>query len=68
MTQPLLTSDTVAAMLGMSRSWVLQHARGTRRPIIPSVKMGRAVRFRPDDLERFIEESLRENEAETNVA
>jgi predicted DNA-binding transcriptional regulator AlpA len=53
----LLTLDEVAAHLGMSRDWVRDHT--TRRsPRIPAVRLGgrRAVlRFRPQDVQRFID-------------
>lgn len=56
----LLTLDQVAAQLGMSKAWVRDHA--TRRsPRIPVVRFGdrRAVlRFRPQDVELFINSNL----------
>jgi predicted DNA-binding transcriptional regulator AlpA len=46
----LLTVDKVAALLGMSGAWVRQHASHgavhTPRPSIPSLKLGKSVRFR----------------------
>jgi len=57
-TQPdpdrLLSVGEVAAMLGMSEAWVRQHSNGTRRPAIPSVKLGKCVRFRRDAVLDFI--------------
>jgi excisionase family DNA binding protein len=53
---PLLTVDQVAQLLGVSAAWVYQHSCGARRPSLPSVKLGRAVRFRPESLEHLIEE------------
>ncbi len=54
--ESLLTLDQVAAMLGISKAWVRDHA--TRRsPRIPVVRFGghRAVlRFRPQDIQAFI--------------
>lgn len=59
-TKPLLTLDEVATHLGVSKAWVRDHA--TRRsPRIPVVRFGdrRAVlRFRPQDVERFINDNL----------
>lgn len=57
---PLLTLEQVAARLGTSKAWVRDHA--TRRcPRIPVVRLGgrRALlRFRPEDVERFINSNL----------
>jgi excisionase family DNA binding protein len=55
----LLSPKEVAALLGVSEVWVYQHANGTRRPTLPSVKLGRAVRFRVSDIEQFLGEQLR---------
>jgi hypothetical protein len=56
----LLTLDQVADMFGVSKGWVRDHA--TRRsPRIPVVRFGgkRAVlRFRPQDVEAFINAHL----------
>lgn len=51
----LLTVGEVAAMLGMSAAWVRQHSNGMRQPRIPSVKLGKSVRFRRDRVIEFIE-------------
>jgi len=56
----LLTLDQVAAQLGVSKAWVRDHAT-RRNPRIPVVRFGdrRAVlRFRPQDVVRFIESNL----------
>jgi len=55
----LLRPAEVARMLGVSVAWVLDHSNGRRRPNLPSVKMGKAVRFRPEDIDSFIEQHLR---------
>jgi excisionase family DNA binding protein len=56
----LMTLDQVAELLRVSKGWVRDHA--TRRsPRLPVVRFGgrRAVlRFRPQDVERFIAEHL----------
>jgi excisionase family DNA binding protein len=44
---PLLTIDEVATMLRLSTKTV-------RRLRIPCVRLGRAIRFRPSDVERFL--------------
>jgi len=59
MMEHLLTAEEVARMLGVSRAWVLAHANGNRRPELPSVKLGKAVRFQPAALEKFVEECSR---------
>jgi len=54
----LLTAREVSAILGMSTRWVLAHASRSRRPYIPSVRFGeRSVRFRSEDVQRFIDEA-----------
>jgi excisionase family DNA binding protein len=55
----LLNAEQAAERLGVSRAWILAHANGQRRPKLPSAKLGKLVRFRPEDLERFIEECSR---------
>ena len=56
---PLMDAIQVGQWLGVSRSWVLDHARGRRRPVLPSVKLGKSVRFRPADVEGFVRECER---------
>lgn len=55
----LLTVKDVADLLGVSAAFVYQHASGLRRPHLPSVKIGGAVRFRPESIQRFIQEMER---------
>jgi len=55
----LLTVSEVAKMLKMSEGWLRDHASGRRRPVIVSVKLGKSVRFRANDVERFLEECTR---------
>jgi predicted DNA-binding transcriptional regulator AlpA len=50
----LLDVAEVAHLLGMSEAWVRQHASGLRRPSIPSVKLGKCVRFRRETVIEFI--------------
>jgi excisionase family DNA binding protein len=50
----LLSVDEVAEILGMSTAWVRQHSNGMRHPEIPSVKLGKCVRFRRDRVLEFI--------------
>ncbi len=55
----LVKATDVAKKLGVSVSWVIQHASGKRRPCLPAVKMGPGrspLRFDPHDVEKFIED------------
>jgi predicted DNA-binding transcriptional regulator AlpA len=57
---PLLTLNDVASMLAVSKAWVRDHAT-RRNPRIPVVRFGgrRAVlRFRREDVTRFISKNL----------
>lgn len=54
--QPLLTLEQVAELFGVSKDWVRDHAT-RRNPRLPVVRLGgrRAVlRFRPEDIQKFI--------------
>ncbi len=58
----LVKASDVAMKLGVSTSWVIQHASGKRKPYLPAIKMGpgrSALRFDPNDVERFIEDCRR---------
>ena len=58
----LVKASDVAKKLGVSLSWVVQHASGKRKPYLPSVKMGPGkspLRFDPNDVEKFIDECRR---------
>lgn len=55
----LMTVAEVAELLQMSPAWVRQHAAGDRRPFIPCVRMGKAMRFDPDEIAEFIAEMKR---------
>jgi hypothetical protein len=55
----LVKARDVAKKLGVSISWVIQHASGKRKPYLPAVKMGLGrspLRFDPSDIEKFIDE------------
>jgi excisionase family DNA binding protein len=52
----------VAEWLGVTVSWVLDHA-SRRKPQLESVKLGKLVRFRREDVEDFIRECRRIQEA-----
>lgn len=54
----LLGPAEVARWLGVSAAWVRDHA--TRKsPRIPVVKVGKMMRFRPGDVEDFIQDCWR---------
>ena len=58
----LVKARDVAKKLGVSVSWVIQHASGRRRPYLPAVKMGPGrspLRFDPTDVEKFIDDCRR---------
>src|SRR6266516_51856 len=55
----LVKARDVANKLGVSISWVIQHAAGKRKPCLPAIKMGTGrspLRFDPRDVEKFIED------------
>jgi hypothetical protein len=55
----LVRARDVAKKLGVSISWVIQHASGKRKPYLPAVKMGPGrspLRFDPNDVEKFIDD------------
>ena len=58
MPERLLTPVQVAEWLGVSVAWVLDHA-SRRRPHLPSVKLGKVVRFRREDVENFVVDCVR---------
>jgi len=51
--QKLLTPREVASWLDVSVDWVQDHAT-TKEPKIPSLRMGKLLRFRREDIEAFI--------------
>lgn len=57
--EKLLGAKEVAHWLGVSRAWVFEHSNGRRRPFLPSVKLGKSVRYRPVDVDAFIIECER---------
>ena len=50
----LLTPKEVAEILSVSVAWVLDHS-SRRRPFLPPIRLGKAVRFRRSDVEEFIQ-------------
>ena len=58
----LIKAAEVARKLGVSISWVVQHASGKRKPYLPAVKMGPGrspLRFDPSDVGKFIDDCRR---------
>ena len=55
LTDRLMTAEQVAAILSVSTAWVYDHT-ARKRPLLPSVRLGRVVRFRLEDVRKFIEE------------
>jgi predicted DNA-binding transcriptional regulator AlpA len=55
----LLNVEQVAAMLAMSPAWVRQPSNGFRRPAIPSIKLGKSIRFRRQDVLEFVRSLVR---------
>jgi excisionase family DNA binding protein len=54
--QRLLGPTEVAKWLGVSSGWVRDHAT-RKEPRIRAVKVGKLLRFRPEDVETFIRTS-----------
>lgn len=55
-TPMLITADHVVALTGLSRTLIYREADTGD---LPSVRIGRAVRFRPKDVEAWIEAHTR---------
>jgi excisionase family DNA binding protein len=51
----LLTVTEVARWLAVSPSWVRDHATGRRRPTLPSVRLGKSLRFEVDVVAKWLE-------------
>jgi excisionase family DNA binding protein len=51
----LLTPNEVARILNVSPAWVRDHAT-RKQPRIPALKLGKLLRFRPEDIALFLEE------------
>ena len=54
----LLTNEEAAAYLGL-KPGTLDVWRSTKRYSLPYIKVGRLVRYRKSDLDRFLEEQTR---------
>ena len=56
--EKLLTAEAVAEILNVSTAWVYDHA-DRKRPLITSVRLGKALRFQPDHVRKFIDDMTR---------
>ena len=59
----LLTVSEVARWLAVSPSWVRDHATGRRRPAMPSIKLGKSLRFEEKGIAEWIEALRRDGKA-----
>ena len=50
----LLPQKEAAKVLGMSESWLEKDRVGDRPPVVPFVRLGRAVRYRRADLLKLV--------------
>jgi excisionase family DNA binding protein len=57
-----MTATQVAKWLNVSIGWVFDHASGRRRPILPSVKLGKSTRFDEDEVNAWLRD-LRQHHA-----
>lgn len=62
-TETLLTSEDVQKMLGVGPGWCAKDRISTAR--IPHVKIGKSCRYRPSDVQAFIQASLRASTSDT---
>jgi len=58
-TDQLLTIPQAAKRLQVSDAWIRSHANGHRKPILPSIKLGKSVRISENDLLGFITNAKR---------
>ena len=64
MKERLMTADEVAEMLRVSKQFVWDHSNGRHNPPLRRVQMGGSVRFRLEDVHRFIEVCLSADDKE----
>ena len=55
----LLTVTETAQWFTVSPAWIRDHSSGRRRPLLPSIQLGKLRRFRSGDVQAFIEECAR---------
>jgi predicted DNA-binding transcriptional regulator AlpA len=57
--EPLLTADQVARRLNVSSDWVWDHS-SRKKPYLPVIRMGDGtLRYRPSEIEEFVNERER---------
>ena len=62
MTRKLLRPEEVAELLNISKSYIYKLLRLRS---VPAIRIGRSIRIRPEDLEKFIRKNAQtENESE----
>lgn len=54
--EKLMTVEEVAAWLCVKPAWVRAHANNSRKPKLPSLKVGAFRRFRRQDILKWLEE------------
>ena len=52
----LLTASEVAEWLNVSSGWVRDHATGRRQPVLPSIKLGKSLRFDESEVSQWLKE------------
>ncbi len=57
--QPLLTADEIARVLSVSRKTIYKL---TENGTLPCIRIGRAVRFDPADVEAFLQQAKQNGE------
>ncbi len=55
----LLTVREVADWLSISEAWVRHHATGRRHPAVPSIRLGKSLRFNEATVSQWLEEMAR---------
>ena len=60
----LLSVRELAEQLGVSADWVYSHLDGQHQPQLPVVRLGRHVRFRPEDIERWLDGQRKRSQTE----
>jgi excisionase family DNA binding protein len=59
----LLTVREVAEWLCISETWVREHATGRRRPSLPSIRLGKSLRFDEAAVAQWLRDMAKFSEA-----